>query len=196
MKSEVALGLENAGWPVLLVNSSGAILRANPAAVQAFGTTLEGEMPLSAIWASENGPMAEQFILHWDNSPSAPGPLKFCVKDGAVLSFLTSICPLTDGPEKLFILQLLPHAPTPAPMKESTAESLAQKQKLECALQLARTGSLDFNNALTSILGHTSLLLAKTEPNNPWRRSLMEVEKSAARAAEIANDLGTFSRAD
>jgi hypothetical protein len=34
-------------------------------------------------------------------------------------------------------------------------------------LQLARSVSLDFNNALTSILGHTSLLLAKVESNNP-----------------------------
>jgi two-component system cell cycle sensor histidine kinase/response regulator CckA len=198
MKSEVALGLENAGWPVLVVNSSGAILRANPAAVGTFGSTLEGEMPLSAIWASENGPLAEQFILQWDNSPSAPGPLKFCVKDGAVRSFLTSICPLADGPEKLFILQLLPDAPTPVANspKEPSAESLVQKQKLDCALQLARTVSLDFNNALTSILGHTSLLLSKAEANHPWRHSLIEVEKSAGRAAEIANDLGTFSRPD
>jgi hypothetical protein len=30
--------------------------------------------------------------------------------------------------------------------------------------RLARTVSLDFNNALTSILGHTSLLLGKAEP--------------------------------
>ena len=191
MKSEVALGLENAGWPVLLVNSSGAILHANPAAVEAFGSTLEGEMPLSAIWASENGPLAEQFILQWDNSPFPPGQLKFCMKNGGVQPFLTSICALTDGPEKFFILQLLPNI---APAKDSSAESLAHKQKLDCALQLARTVSLDFNNALTSILGHASLLLTKAEPGNPWRRSLMEIEKSAARAAEIANDLGTFSR--
>ena len=54
--------------------------------------------------------------------------------------------------------------------------------------------ALDFNNALTSILGHTSLVLSKMEPNHPWRGSLIEVEKSAAKAAEIANDLGTFSR--
>ena len=71
---------------------------------------------------------------------------------------------------------------------------LAHKQKLDCALQLARTVALDFNNALTSILGHTSLVLSKMEPNHPWRGSLIEVEKSAAKAAEIANDLGTFSR--
>jgi hypothetical protein len=54
------------------------------------------------------------------------------------------------------------------------------KQKLDCALQLARTVSLDFNNALTSILGHTSFLLDKAEAGHPWRHSLMEVEKSAA----------------
>ena len=47
------------------------------------------------------------------------------------------------------------------------------KQKLECALQLARTVSLDFNNALTSILGHTSLLLSKAEAGHPWRHSLL-----------------------
>jgi len=203
MKAEVAFGLENAGWPVLLVNSSGAILRANPAAVTTFGSTLEGEMPLSAIWTSENGPMAEQFILQWDNSPTPPGPLKFCVKDGAVRPFLTSICTLADGPEKLFVFQLFPNATPaaapsaqPSPKESGSTEMFVQKQKLDCALQLARTVSLDFNNALTSILGHTSLLLTKAETNHPWRRSLMEVEKSAARAAEIANDLGTFSRAD
>src|SRR5205085_5684572 len=84
-------------------------------------------------------------------------------------------------------------APT-APVTPSVEASLAHKQKLDCALQLARTVSLDFNNVLTSILGHTSLLLARIEPSHPWRNSLLEVEKSAARAAEIASDLGTFSR--
>lgn len=70
------------------------------------------------------------------------------------------------------------------------------KQKLDCALQLARTISLDFNNALTSVLGHTSLLLGKAEAGHPWRMSLMEIEKAAARAGEIANELQTFSRSE
>jgi PAS domain-containing protein len=43
--------LENAGWPALLVDESGTILRANPAAVKTFGPVLEGEAPLlSSIW--------------------------------------------------------------------------------------------------------------------------------------------------
>ena len=194
-KSEVVLALENAGWPVLLVNSSGAILRANPVAVKTFGATLEGEMPLSAIWTSENGSMAEQFLLHWDSAPAPPAPLKFCVEGGGVRSFLTAISPVAEEGEKHFILQLLPN-PAPTEIKEGSTEFMMQKQKLDCALQLARTVSLDFNNLLTSILGHTSLLLTKAEANHPWRDSLLEVEKSAGRAAEIANDLGSFSRQD
>ena len=201
MNSEVALTLENAGWPVLLVNSSGAIVRANQAAIKIFGPTLEGEMPLSAIWTSENGYMAEQFLLKWDSKPSPPGPLKFCVDGGAVCSFVTGIYAVKEDEEKLFLMQLLPHSEPnsdepreSAIPKDATTESLAQKQKLDCALQLARTVSLDFNNALTSILGHTSLLLTQADAKHPMRHSLLEVEKAAGRAAEIASDLGSFSR--
>jgi CheY-like chemotaxis protein len=61
-------------------------------------------------------------------------------------------------------------------------------------LQLAQTVSLDFNNALTGVLAHTSLLLGKTDSAHPWRFSLLEVEKSAARAAEIVEELARFSR--
>ena len=57
------------------------------------------------------------------------------------------------------MLQLLREsASTAAEAKPPAGEAgLAHKQKLDCALQLARTVALDFNNALTSILGHTSL---------------------------------------
>src|SRR5271170_97258 len=87
---------------------------------------------------------------------------------------------------------------TPPPVrveaKVADAYDLILKQKLDCALQLARTVSLDFNNALTSILGHVSFLLSKAEAGHPWRHSLMEIEKSAERAAEVAHELQTFSR--
>jgi two-component system cell cycle sensor histidine kinase/response regulator CckA len=84
--------------------------------------------------------------------------------------------------------------PARAEVKAVDAGDLVLKQKLDCALQLARTVSLDFNNALTSILGHVSFLLSKAEAGHPWRHALMEVEKSAERAAEVAHELQTFSR--
>jgi two-component system cell cycle sensor histidine kinase/response regulator CckA len=187
--------LENAGWPALLLDGTGTILRAGPAAARVFGPVLEGEAPrLSAIWASEDGVSAEQFLVQWERSPAAALPLKFRVKGGSVGSFLTAICSFTKESQKYFVFQLLPESP-PAPdgVPGGPPTDSNQRQKLECALQLARSVSLDFNNALTTILGHTSLLLSQMEQKHPWRQSLIEVEKSAAKAAEIANDLGAFS---
>jgi len=86
-----------------------------------------------------------------------------------VTSFFTSICAYTYDGQKGFIIQLLPEP------DRAVENGNVHKQKLDCALQLARTVSLDFNNALTSVLGHTSLLLGKAEPGHPWRHSLIEV---------------------
>jgi two-component system cell cycle sensor histidine kinase/response regulator CckA len=197
MKADVAFALENASWPALWVDASGIILCANAAARNLFGPALSEDSPrLAAVWSPENSTTAEQFLTQWERSRAPTLLLKFRGKGGQTVSYLTSVCAFTADGVKSLVLQLLRESgATGAEIKPSTGEaSLAHKQKLDCALQLARTVALDFNNALTSILGHTSLILTKMEPNHPWRESLIEVEKSAAKAAEIANDLGTFSR--
>ena len=210
MKPEVVFGLESAAWPALLLNAGGAVLRSNAAGTNTFGVALAGEAPpLSAIWSPENGQKPEEFFDRWQQSPTVTADLKFRVANGATIKFTAAICTFNSEGRKWFVLQLLPAAaPGPATAPEVSAIAHAPgetktapdaggvmlKQKLECALQLARSVSLDFNNALTSILGHTSLLLSKAEAGHPWRHSLMEVEKSASRAAEIANELSVFSR--
>jgi len=210
MKPEVVFGLEGAAWPALLLNAGGAVLRSNTAATHTFGVALASESPpLSAIWSPENGKTPEEFFAHWEKSPTVTADLRFRVANGATMKFTAAICTFNSEGRKWFVLQLLPAtvampATTPegsvlahAPGETKTAPDpggMMLKQKLECALQLARSVSLDFNNALTSILGHTSLLLSKAEAGHPWRHSLMEVEKSASRAAEIANELSVFSR--
>ena len=197
MKSELAFALENAAWPALLVDDAGTLRGASAAAKGLFGAALVGESPpLAAVWAPENTTTPDQFLAQWEHSAVPTLLLKFRGKDGRTVSYITSICPLTSAGRKYYVLQLLREStPVRPETKPPSGEAgLALKQKLDCALQLARTVALDFNNALTSILGHTSLLLSKMESNHPWRSSLIEVEKSAAKAAEIANDLGTFSR--
>ena len=200
MKPEVVFGLENAAWPAVLVNAGGGVFVTNATAKNIFGPALSGEAAnLAAVWAPENGGSAPDFLARWEQSPVTSGILKFKTARGAVTPFLTSICQFTNDGKKWFVLQLLPGeaAATPAPAAERPATAsgdAALKQKLDCVLQLARTVSLDFNNALTGVLAHTSLLLTKAEPEHPWRRSLLEVEKSAARAAEIASELAQFSR--
>ena len=197
MKSDVAFALENAGWPALLVDGAGRICRANTAAISVFGAAAGGEAPgLSVVWAPENSSTVDQFLTQWERSAVPMMLLKFRAKGGNTLGYLTSVCAFKKDDQKYFVLQLVREGVAGGPEARPTGAepSLALKQKLDCALQLARTVALDFNNALTSILGHTSLILSKMETNHPWRDSLIEVEKSASKAAEIANDLGTFSR--
>lgn len=82
----------------------------------------------------------------------------------------------------------------PAPPPEEPNLSTTEQHKLMCALQLTRTVAMDFNNALTSILGHTSLLLNKIGEDDPHRHSLGQIERSVERAAQVAFDLAAFSR--
>lgn len=182
--------LENAAWPVMIVEEAGKIRRANPAALALFGTVLEGEKALlSAIWSGENGQSAAQFLAQPTQPRSGMVSLKFLIKGGATASFAAYVAQGTHDGQKFFTFQLLKE-----PSGGSIETHSAHKQKLDCALQLARSVSLDFNNALTSILGHSSLVLSKIEPKHPLRGSLVEIEKSASKAAEIANDLAAFSR--
>lgn len=197
MNLELVFPFEKAAWPALLLDPKGAICRANLAARTLFSPALNVPSPaLALIWSPQNNSTAEQFLQKAETAPAVALPLKFLRQGGGTFSCLTTLCPFGDNGQKYFVLQLLPENPPggTGPKPAAGESGLAHKQKLECALQLARTVALDFNNALTSILGHTSLVLSKMEPNHPWRHSLLEVEKSAAKAAEIANDLGTFSR--
>ena len=190
MNSEVVFGLENATWPALLVDADGVILSANEVAKNIFGTALSDDTAsLVSLWSPENTGTPVEFLAH--SNSSAPAILKFQVAGSAEI-FSAVVCPFSSDEKKQYLLQLLP--PGAPAVKAAPASDAALKQKLDCVLQLARTVSLDFNNALTGVLAHTSLVLGKIGADHPCRNSLLEVEKSAARAAEIAGDLAVFSR--
>ena len=204
-KSENIFGLEDAEWPALLVKKNGNIVRANRSAVQIFGSNIEKEGALLiTFWSQENKESAVQF-LHLPTHHEGVA-IRFHLKSGVTAGFMTQCCPagkedcLVQLFKEISVAPTTTSAPVAAPMPTTGASgtpaeiALAHKQKLDRALQLARSVSLDFNNALTSILGHTSLILSKVDANNPWRNSLVEIEKSVAKATEIANDLAAFSR--
>jgi two-component system, cell cycle sensor histidine kinase and response regulator CckA len=189
MKSESFFLLENAGWPALLVEEAGTIRRANAEAVVVFGSIMEGENTLlSSIWSPENTVPAAEFLGKTERA-AGPQQLKFQIKGGTTASFTAYVSQTTKDEQKYFVFQLF-REPSAGLVETNTAH----KQKLDCALQLSRSVSLDFNNALTTILGHTTHLLGKAELPSHLRNSLTEIEKSASRAAEIANDLAGFSR--
>lgn len=194
MKSDVIFDFEDAVWPALLVDGGGVIVRANHAGINTFGALLTADSPkLAAVWAEDNCITVEKFLNDGAAALAPLTPLKMLLPAGPKsFSGLTSV--KVHDQKCFLLLQLLPDVTELVGAKPATLDAgIAHKQKLDCALQLARSVALDFNNALTSILGYTSLMLSKAEPAHPWRRTLLEIEKSAAKAAEVAADLAAFS---
>ncbi|MGC8743294.1 MAG: ATP-binding protein [Verrucomicrobiia bacterium] len=206
MKYEFTFGLENAAWPALLIDSQGIIKRASASAITIFGKGLEsGSVNLSTMWSGENDISFGQFLSQIERALQPTQKMILTVAGGATVPFTAHICSIIKEGLKYYIIQLLSESLEKQKVAEkqdksangrslSETDAIFHKQKLECALQLARTVALDFNNALTSIIAHTSFLLSKIELNHALRRSLLEIEKSAQRAAEIAADLAAFSR--
>jgi two-component system, cell cycle sensor histidine kinase and response regulator CckA len=210
--SDASFVFEDARWPVIVLDSEGIIRLVNQAAEMAFGLIIEGKTNLNdSIWLADNPKKLAQLLQELSDSPQHLVRVKLRLKDASPGWFDCLVFPLLRDGRKCSVLQFLPAAKTAGAQAEptsanadtanspvaSTSDAAAnQKQKLDCALQLIRTVVLDFNNALTSILGHTSLLLGKIDASHPWHNSLSQVEKSAEKAAEIANDLASFSRQD
>jgi PAS domain S-box-containing protein len=71
---------------------------------------------------------------------------------------------------------------------------LQQSQKLEAIGQLAGGVAHDFNNLLTAITGYTDLSLRRLSYDDPIRRNLEEIRKTANRAASLTRQLLAFSR--
>ena len=71
---------------------------------------------------------------------------------------------------------------------------LFQAQKMEIIGTLAAGVAHDFNNLLQVIRGHTSLILMETTDDSPLRQGLEKVDMAAVRAAEITQQLLSFSR--
>jgi two-component system, cell cycle sensor histidine kinase and response regulator CckA len=73
-------------------------------------------------------------------------------------------------------------------------EQLRQAHKMEAIGRLAGGVAHDFNNVLTAILGYAELLLDQFDEADPRRADVMEIRRSADRAANLTRQLLAFSR--
>jgi PAS domain S-box-containing protein len=78
--------------------------------------------------------------------------------------------------------------------RKNLEDQLRQAQKMESVGTLAGGIAHDFNNLLTGILGYTRLVKVRLTEEDPNRRKMDLIEKSALRAAELTAQLLTFSR--
>lgn len=76
----------------------------------------------------------------------------------------------------------------------SLENKLRQSQKMEAIGRLAGGIAHDFNNLMQAIIGYSNLLLQRMNPADANRDTIVQIEKSADRAAALTGQLLAFSR--
>lgn len=78
--------------------------------------------------------------------------------------------------------------------RRTLEQQLRQAQKMEAVGRLAGGVAHDFNNLLMVIRGHSELLRHRLAEDNALRHHAVEIDKAAARAAGLTQQLLAFSR--
>jgi PAS domain S-box-containing protein len=112
-------------------------------------------------------------------------------RDGRPVTLSLALAPLYGGLSEVRGVMVLAADLTERKKLES---QLRQSQKMEAVGQLAGGVAHDFNNLLTAIIGYTSLLLKVVPPGDQKHEDLLEIDRAAARATELTQQLLAFSR--
>ncbi len=78
--------------------------------------------------------------------------------------------------------------------RRALEEHVRQSHKMTSVANLAGGIAHDFNNLLTGILGYTRLIIDRLKPDEPSRKQMEIIERSALRAADLTAQLLMFSQ--
>ncbi len=122
---------------------------------------------------------------HTNGTPVPPRDVKVTCRDGSVRRVIINTQMSMNRTLVIF---------TDITERENQQEELIKKQKLESIGVLAGGIAHDFNNILTAILGNISFAGMFIGPDHKAEAPLIQAEKAAKRAAELAHQLLTFAK--
>jgi PAS domain S-box-containing protein len=171
---------------------TGRILEVNAMFCRLFGYTTEEAVALSL--RDLHPPEESERLMHAYQAASAGGHDGFhgipCVRQNGERFHVD----VRGGPVSLDNRTVTEWILRDTTDRKNLEDQLRQAQKMESVGTLAGGIAHDFNNLLTGILGYARLVKVRLPEEDPNRRKLDLIEKSALRAAELTAQLLTFSR--
>ncbi len=185
---------ENSVDGMRLTDENGVIIAVNKAYCKLVGMEaeqLEGK-PFTIVYAESESPQAmlEKQREHF-RARTANGKIQhqYTLHNGQVMALEITDSFIELHGQPLLLFSLFRDITT----QRRLEEQLRQSQKMEAIGQLAGGVAHDFNNILTVIHGHASLLLSAGLEESE-ARSAQQINQAAERAAALTRQLLTFSR--
>jgi PAS domain S-box-containing protein len=185
---------ENSVDGMRLTDENGAIIAVNKAYCKLVGMEaeqLEGKL-FTIVYAETENPQAilerqrEHFRARGANRKIQN---QYTLHNGQVMALEITDSFIELHGQPLLLFSLFRDVTT----QRRLEEQLRQSQKMEAIGQLAGGVAHDFNNILTVIHGHASLLLS-SELEESASKSAQQINQAAERAAALTRQLLTFSR--
>jgi signal transduction histidine kinase len=166
---------------LFIVDDSGIILDANPAATTLTGHALDDlrSTPLGEVLPELDSSVDDLNNGH-PRLPSLPAG--------------TTATRVLDIQSARFAPGVRVYTVRDLTKQRQLEEELAQSRKMDAIGQLAGGVAHDFNNLLTVIMSYSSLLLGDIETTDPRRQDVQEISDAAERAAALTGQLLAFSR--
>ena len=185
---------ENSADGMVLTDENGVIVAVNGTFCKLVGLSqgeLEGK-PFTVIYAEsqEREQMLAQYRERFSmDAPAQKRERSYKLHNGHEIIFEIADSRVELRGKPLLLLSLFRDVTS----QRRLEEQLRQSQKMEAIGQLAGGVAHDFNNILTVIHGHASLLLA-SGLDKTAARSAQQIGQAAERAAGLTRQLLTFSR--
>ena len=185
----------------IFVHSGGRILFVNPAIVHLLGAAsvldlLDTDF-LRWVAPEFHDAIRERVRLQRDAGASSPPMVQECLRlDGSRVPVETEAVPFRfqDRDAHLVFVRDITARLKAEAQRETLQTQLQQAQKMDSIGRLAGGVAHDFNNMLGVILGHADLALAQIDPSQPFHADIQEIQKAAARSADLTRQLLAFAR--